>query len=60
MEADLRIETGKISSLKIKNNKVFGYFIEITQANKDKVPGLGTANKTLVNAGRYINEDLKI
>ena len=58
MEAQLRIDT-EISSLKIKNNKVFGYFIEVTQANKDKVPQTWYRKQTLVNAERYINEELK-
>ena len=48
-----------ISSLKIAYNKVFGYFLEVTNAHKDKVPGTWIRKQTLVNAERYITEELK-
>jgi DNA mismatch repair protein MutS len=49
-----------ITSLKISYNKVFGYFIEVTNAHKDKVPADWIRKQTLVNAERYITEELKI
>lgn len=54
-------ERTKISSLKVSYNKVFGYYIEISKANKDKAEGLeGYVRKqTLVNAERYITQELK-
>ncbi len=58
MEARLREETG-ISSLKVKHNKVFGYFIEVTQANLDRVPERWHRKQTLANAERYITPELK-
>ncbi len=58
MEARLREETG-ITSLKVKHNKVFGYFIEVTQANLYKVPGTWHRKQTLANAERYITPELK-
>ncbi|MDC0637138.1 DNA mismatch repair protein MutS [Flavobacteriaceae bacterium] len=51
-------ETG-ISSLKIANNNVFGYYIEVRNAHKDKVPPEWIRKQTLVNAERYITEELK-
>jgi DNA mismatch repair protein MutS len=48
-----------ISSLKIGFNKVFGYYLEVTNAHKDKVPGEWIRKQTLVNAERYITEELK-
>ena len=54
----LTAETG-ISSLKISYNKVFGYYIEVTNAHKDKVPDTFIRKQTLVNAERYITPDLK-
>ena len=48
-----------ISSLKIKYNKVFGYFIEITNANQHLVPQDYIRKQTLVNSERYIVPDLK-
>lgn len=52
-------ETG-ISSLKIDFNHVFGYYIEVRHAHKDKVPPEWHRKQTLVNAERYITEELKI
>ncbi|KQC32539.1 DNA mismatch repair protein MutS [Nonlabens sp. YIK11] len=51
-------ETG-ISSLKISSNNVFGYYIEVRNSHKDKVPESWTRKQTLVNAERYITEELK-
>ena len=48
-----------ISSLKIGYNKIFGYYIEITNAHKDKVPDYFIRKQTLVNAERYITPELK-
>lgn len=51
-------ETG-IPSLKIAFNNVFGYYLEVTNAHKDKVPDSWLRKQTLVNAERYITEELK-
>lgn len=51
-------ETG-IPSLKIGFNNVFGYYIEVRNAHKDKVPANWIRKQTLVNAERYITEELK-
>lgn len=48
-----------IPSLKISFNKVFGYYIEVTQVHKDKVPESYIRKQTLVNSERYITEELK-
>lgn len=48
-----------ISSLKVGYNNVFGYYIEITNTHKDKVPGDYIRKQTLTNAERYITPDLK-
>jgi DNA mismatch repair protein MutS len=48
-----------ISSLKISFNNVFGYFIEVRNSHKDKVPAEWIRKQTLVNAERYITEELK-
>lgn len=48
-----------ISSLKISFNNVFGYFIEVRNTHKDKVPADWIRKQTLVNAERYITEELK-
>ena len=48
-----------ISSLKIAYNKVFGYYLEVTNAHKDKVPEEWIRKQTLVNAERYITQELK-
>ncbi|PIE20950.1 MAG: DNA mismatch repair protein MutS [Proteobacteria bacterium] len=54
----LRAETG-ISSLKIKFNNVFGYFIEVTRANLHLVPEQWLRKQTLANAERYYTTELK-
>lgn len=48
-----------ISSLKIGFNNVFGYYIEVRNTHKDKVPAEWIRKQTLVNAERYITEELK-
>lgn len=53
-----RERTG-ISSLKVSFNKVFGYYIEISNAHKDKIPDNYIRKQTLVNSERYITPDLK-
>ncbi|WP_192823811.1 DNA mismatch repair protein MutS [Rufibacter sp. LB8] len=53
------VQNTGISSLKIAYNKVFGYFLEVTHAHKDKVPSSWIRKQTLVNAERYITEELK-
>lgn len=54
------IERTGITSLKISFNKVFGYYLEVSNANKDKVPADWIRKQTLVNAERYITEELKV
>lgn len=54
------IERTGINSLKIQYNKVFGYFLEVTNANKDKVPSDWIRKQTMVGGERYITEELKI
>ena len=49
-----------INSLKVDFNKVFGYYIEITRANLDRVPGDYVRKQTLVNNERFITEELKV
>ena len=59
MEASERANTG-ISNLKVGFNKVFGYYIEVTNSNKAKVPtDRYTRKQTLTNAERYITPELK-
>ena len=53
------IERTKISSLKIAFNNVFGYYIEVRNTHKDKVPEDWIRKQTLVSAERYITEELK-
>lgn len=53
------IERTGIQSLKVSFNKVFGYYLEVSHANKDKVPADWIRKQTLVNAERYITEELK-
>ena len=48
-----------ITSLKIASNNVFGYYIEVRNSQKDKVPENWIRKQTLVNAERYITEELK-
>jgi len=52
------LKTG-ISSLKIGYNNVFGYYLEVTNTHKDKVPETWIRKQTLTNAERYITEELK-
>lgn len=59
LQAREKERTG-ITSLKIAYNKVFGYYLEVSNAHKDKVPGEWIRKQTLVNAERYITEELKI
>ena len=61
LEALLQRESERtgIPSLKIDNNNVFGYYIEVRNTHKDKVPADWVRKQTLVNAERYITEELK-
>jgi len=52
-------ERTEIPSLKIAYNNVFGYYIEVRNAHKDKVPAEWIRKQTLVNAERYITQELK-
>ena len=52
-------ESTGITSLKIASNNVFGYYIEVRNTHKDKVPDTWIRKQTLVNAERYITEELK-
>ena len=52
-------EVTGIPSLKVGYNNVFGYYIEVRNAHKDKVPAEWIRKQTLVNAERYITEELK-
>ncbi len=54
------VERTGISSLKISYNKVFGYYLEVSNANKDKVPADWIRKQTLANAERFITEELKV
>jgi len=56
---DREIERTGIHSLKIDFNNVFGYFIEVRNTHKDKVPSNWIRKQTLVNAERYITPELK-
>ena len=58
LEAEEKEKTG-IRNLKIKYNKVFGYYLEVTNSFKDLVPEYYTRNQTLTNAERYITPKLK-
>lgn len=53
------IENTGISSLKIAYNNVFGYYIEVRNSHKEKVPSEWIRKQTLVNAERYITQELK-
>lgn len=52
-------ERTSISSLKLAFNNVFGYYLEVRNTHKDKVPAEWVRKQTLVNAERYITEELK-
>ena len=58
LEATERQRTG-ISNLKVKYNRVFGYFIEVTKSNLESVPEHYIRKQTLVNCERYITPELK-
>ncbi|MCP5102687.1 MAG: DNA mismatch repair protein MutS, partial [bacterium] len=58
MERDEKERTG-ITTLKIKYNKVFGYFIEVTKSHLKLIPPHYIRKQTLVNAERFITEELK-
>ncbi len=58
LEAKERLRTG-ISSLKVRYNKVFGYYIEVTKPNLSLVPGHYIRKQTLANAERYITPELQ-
>lgn len=53
------IEATGITSLKISFNNVFGYYLEVTNSHKDKVPADWIRKQTLVNAERYITPEIK-
>ncbi len=61
LDAMLERETKRtgITSLKIASNNVFGYYIEVRHSQKDKIPADWIRKQTLVNAERYITEELK-
>lgn len=54
------VERTGITSLKVAFNNVFGYYLEVTNAHKDKVPADWIRKQTLVNAERYITPELKV
>ena len=58
LEASEREKTG-IKNLRIKYNKVFGYYLEVTNSFKDMVPDYYVRKQTLTNAERYITPELK-
>ena len=58
LENDEREKTG-IKNLRIGYNRVFGYYIEVTNSFKDKVPYEYQRRQTLANAERYITDELK-
>jgi DNA mismatch repair protein MutS len=58
LEAKERDATG-INSLKVRFNKVFGYYIEVPRSHSERVPDHYVRKQTLVNAERYITDDLK-
>jgi DNA mismatch repair protein MutS len=58
LETRERERTG-ISSLKIRYNKVFGYYLEVTRANQERVPADYIRKQTLVNAERYVTPEIK-
>ncbi len=58
MQEQEREKTG-ISKLKVGFNKVFGYYLEVSKIHQDKVPETYIRKQTLVNAERYITEELK-
>ena len=57
-EAEARQRTG-INSLKVRHNRVFGYYLEVTKANLANVPAEWERKQTLVGAERYVTKELK-
>jgi len=57
-QSQLAAESG-IASLKVNYNRVFGYYIEVTESHRDKVPPAWTRRQTMKNAERYITAELK-
>ena len=57
---DREIERTGIASLKIAYNRIFGYYLEVSNTHKSKVPDEWTRKQTLVNAERYVTEELKV
>ena len=60
--AELEMRTKEatgIKNMKVKSNKVFGYYIEVAKSQTDLVPGDWTRKQTTVNAERYISQELK-
>lgn len=58
LEAEEKRRTG-INSLKVRYNRVFGYYIEVTHTHKDKIPENYIRKQTLTNAERYVTPELK-
>ena len=58
LETKEREKTG-IKNLKIKYNKIFGYYLEVTNSYKELVPDYFRGNRTFANAERYITPELK-
>ena len=58
LEEEERARTG-IPSLKVGYNKIFGYYLEVSNAHKDRVPANYIRRQTLVGAERYITPELK-
>jgi DNA mismatch repair protein MutS len=58
LEVDEKARTG-ISNLKVRYNKVFGYYIEVSKSQSEQVPAHYVRKQTLVNAERYITDELK-
>ena len=58
LEVEEKKKTG-INSLKVKYNKVFGYYIEVPKTHMDAIPPHYVRKQTLVNAERYITDELK-
>jgi len=56
---DREVARTGINSLKISYNSVFGYYLEVTNSHKEKVPADWIRKQTLVNAERYVTEELK-
>ena len=59
LEARRARERPAFKNLKMKYNKVFGYYLEVTNSYKDLVPDYYTRKQTLANAERYITPEIK-